>query len=96
VIHENCPRRAHFDAGRFAWAFGDEGHRKGWCLYKLGCKGPVTHAACATHHFNEVPGTWPIGTGVQQRTLIADALKLRAAPCSPEIRYSALDEIRLV
>src|SRR5579871_5063339 len=64
VIHENCPRRAHFDAGRFAAAYGDEGHRKGYCLYKLGCKGPVTHAACATRHFNEVPGVWPIGTGV--------------------------------
>src|SRR6476661_849908 len=63
VIHENCPRRAHFDAGRFAYAFGDEGHRKGWCLYKLGCKGPVTHAACASRHFNETPGVWPIGTG---------------------------------
>jgi hydrogenase small subunit len=64
VIHENCPRRAHFDAGRFAAAFGDEGHRKGWCLYKLGCKGPVTHAACASRHFNEIPGVWPIGMGV--------------------------------
>jgi len=63
VIHENCPRRAHFDAGRFAAAFGDEGHRKGWCLYKLGCKGPVTHAACSTRHFNEIPGVWPIGIG---------------------------------
>jgi len=63
VIHENCPRRAHFDAGRFAAAFGDEGHRKGWCLYKLGCKGPATHAACATRHFNELPGVWPIGIG---------------------------------
>jgi hydrogenase small subunit len=64
VIHENCPRRAHFDAGRFAFAFGDEGHRSGWCLYKLGCKGPVTHAACSTRHFCEVPGVWPIGIGV--------------------------------
>jgi hydrogenase small subunit len=64
VIHENCPRRAHFDAGRFATAFGDEGHRSGWCLYKLGCKGPVTHAACSTRHFNEIPGVWPIGIGV--------------------------------
>jgi len=63
VIHENCPRRAHFDAGRFALAFGDEGHRQGWCLYKLGCKGPVTHAACSTRHFNEIPGVWPIGIG---------------------------------
>jgi hydrogenase small subunit len=64
VIHENCPRRAHFDAGRFATAFGDEGHRQGWCLYKLGCKGPVTHASCSTRHFNEIPGVWPIGIGV--------------------------------
>lgn len=63
VIHENCPRRAHFDAGRYANAFGDDGHRKGWCLYKLGCKGPVTHAACSTRHFNEIPGVWPIGIG---------------------------------
>src|SRR5271166_5821493 len=63
VIHENCPRRAHFDAGRYAYAFGDEGHRKGWCLYKLGCKGPVTHASCSTRHFNEMPGVWPIGIG---------------------------------
>ena len=63
VIHENCPRRAHFDAGRFALAYGDEGHRGGYCLYKLGCKGPVTHAACSTRHFNETPGVWPIGIG---------------------------------
>ncbi len=64
VIHENCPRRAHFDAGRFATAFGDEGHRKGWCLYKLGCKGPMTHAACSTRQFNEIPNCWPIGAGI--------------------------------
>jgi hydrogenase small subunit len=63
VIHENCPRRAHFDAGRYAYAYGDAGHRQGWCLYKLGCKGPVTHAACSTRHFNETPGVWPIGIG---------------------------------
>jgi hydrogenase small subunit len=62
-IHDHCPRRAHFDAGRFAKEFGDEGHREGWCLYKLGCKGPVTHAACSTKRFNEVPDVWPIGIG---------------------------------
>ncbi len=64
VIHENCPRRAHFDAGRFAASFGDEGHREGWCLYKLGCKGPLTHAACSTRPFNEIPNCWPIGAGI--------------------------------
>lgn len=63
VIHEQCPRRAHFDAGRFAQQFGDDGHRHGWCLYKLGCKGPDTHAGCSTRQFNEVPDVWPIGIG---------------------------------
>jgi hydrogenase small subunit len=63
VIHEDCPRRPHFDAGRFAQFFGDEGHRNGWCLYKLGCKGPQTHANCSLLHFCEVPGAWPIGIG---------------------------------
>jgi len=63
TIHDHCPRRAHFDAGRFAAQFGDAGHRSGFCLYKLGCKGPVTHAPCSTRHFNEVVDCWPIGIG---------------------------------
>lgn len=63
TIHEHCPRRAHFDAGRFADEFGDEGHRRGYCLYKLGCKGPQTHAPCSVLHFGEVPDAWPIGLG---------------------------------
>jgi hydrogenase small subunit len=62
-IHDHCPRRAHFDAGRFVKQFGDDGHRQGWCLYKMGCKGPVTHASCSTRHFNDVPDVWPIGVG---------------------------------
>lgn len=63
VIHDHCPRRPHFDNGRFAKEFGDDGHRQGWCLYRLGCKGPVTHASCSTRHFNEVVDAWPIGIG---------------------------------
>ena len=62
TIHEHCPRRPHFDAGRFAEKFGDEGHKKGWCLFKLGCKGPVTYANCSVAKFNDV-GAWPIGIG---------------------------------
>ncbi len=62
-IHEHCPRRAHFDAGRFVKQFGDAGHREGWCLYEMGCKGPDTHAGCSTRHFNEIPDVWPIGIG---------------------------------
>jgi hydrogenase small subunit len=64
LIHENCERRAHFDAGRFALEFGDEGHRQGWCLYKLGCKGPETYANCPQILFGDAGvGTWPVGAG---------------------------------
>jgi hydrogenase small subunit len=57
LIHENCPRRAYFDEGKFAKKFGDEG-----CLYELGCKGPITHADCPIRHWNG--GTnWVIGAG---------------------------------
>ena len=64
LIHENCERRPHFDAGRFALEFGDYGHRQGFCLYKLGCKGPETYANCPAIGFGDVGfGAWPIGTG---------------------------------
>lgn len=63
VIHEDCPRRPHFDAGRFARVYGDSGHRAGWCLYYMGCKGPQTHANCSLQSFNEVANSWPVGTG---------------------------------
>ena len=64
LIHENCERRPHFDAGRFALEFGDAGHRQGFCLYKIGCKGPETHANCPAIGFGDVgEGNWPVGIG---------------------------------
>jgi len=64
LVHENCERRAHFDAGRFALEFGDDAHRHGFCLYKLGCKGPETYANCPTIQFGDMgAGTWPVGCG---------------------------------
>ncbi|OGO01240.1 MAG: hypothetical protein A2Y90_03655 [Chloroflexi bacterium RBG_13_52_12] len=57
LIHENCPRRAYFDEGKFAKKFGEDG-----CLYELGCKGPITHADCPLRRWNS--GTnWVIGAG---------------------------------
>ena len=62
IIHNNCERRGHFNAGEFVMAWGDEGHRKGWCLYKMGCKGPVATFNCPTVRWND--GTnWPVGAG---------------------------------
>jgi hydrogenase small subunit len=64
LIHENCERRPHFDAGRFAEQFGGEGHRQGWCLYKLGCKGPETYANCSIQLYGDVGSqSWPVGSG---------------------------------
>ncbi len=48
TIHDRCLRRPFYDAGKFADSFDDEGARQGWCLYKLGCKGPTTYNACAS------------------------------------------------
>ena len=57
LIHENCPRRAYFDEGKFAKKFGEPG-----CLNELGCKGPVTHADCPLRKWNH--GTnWCIDAG---------------------------------
>jgi hydrogenase small subunit len=61
-IHDNCERRAHYDAGQYVELWGDEGHRTGYCLYKMGCKGPVTFQNCPVVRWNS--GTnWPIGCG---------------------------------
>ena len=61
-IHDRCYRRSFYDRGQFAETFDDEGARKGWCLYKLGCKGPTTHNACATVKWNQGV-SFPIQSG---------------------------------
>lgn len=62
TIHDRCYRRPFYDQGKFAKTFDDEGARSGWCLYELGCKGPIAHNACATVKWNA--GTsFPIQSG---------------------------------
>jgi hydrogenase small subunit len=61
-IHENCERHDHYEAERFVLAWGDAGHKQGWCLFKMGCKGPRTNSNCPSAKWNS--GTnWPIGAG---------------------------------
>ncbi len=61
-IHDKCYRRPHFDAGQFVEAWDDDGARKGYCLYKMGCKGPTTYNACSTVRWNEGV-SFPIQSG---------------------------------
>ncbi len=39
-IHDNCERRAHFDAGQYVEDWGDEGHRTGLLPLQDGLQGP--------------------------------------------------------
>lgn len=61
-IHDRCYRRSFYDKGQFAETFDDEGAKKGWCLYRLGCKGPMTYNACATLKWNQQT-SWPVESG---------------------------------
>lgn len=62
TIHDQCPRRSHFENEEFVEEFGSEEAAMGYCLYKVGCKGPETYNNCATAKFNA--GTnWPVQAG---------------------------------
>ncbi|MGC7930986.1 hydrogenase small subunit [Lysinibacillus sphaericus] len=55
LIHDRCPRRPFFDRGIFADKLSDK-----TCLFKLGCRGPVTRTDCPTRQWNGHVN-WPIG-----------------------------------
>jgi hydrogenase small subunit len=61
-IHDKCYRRPHFDAGQFVEHWDDDNARRGYCLYKVGCKGPTTYNACSTTRWNGGV-SFPIGSG---------------------------------
>lgn len=61
-VHDTCYRRPNYDAGLFVESFDDPNAKKGYCLYKVGCRGPVTYNACGVTRWNE--GTsFPIQSG---------------------------------
>jgi [NiFe] hydrogenase small subunit len=62
TIHDQCPRRAHFENDEFVEEFGSEEAAMGYCLYKVGCRGPETYNNCPIVKFND--GTsWPVEAG---------------------------------
>jgi [NiFe] hydrogenase small subunit len=62
TIHDQCPRRSYFEMGEFVEEFGSEEAALGYCLYKMGCKGPETYNNCPIAKFND--GTnWPVEAG---------------------------------
>ncbi|MGD2269559.1 MAG: hydrogenase small subunit [Desulfobacterales bacterium] len=62
TIHDQCPRRAHFENDEFVEEFGSEEAQLGYCLYKMGCRGPETYNNCPVAKYND--GTsWPVEAG---------------------------------
>ncbi len=61
-VHDTCYRRPNYDAGLFVESWDDENARKGYCLYKMGCRGPVTYNACSVVRWNEGV-SYPIQSG---------------------------------
>lgn len=61
-VHNNCERRGHFDSGEFVEEFSDNNAKDGYCLYKVGCKGPYTYNNCPTERFNGHV-SWPVLAG---------------------------------
>lgn len=62
TIHDNCPRRSHYENDEYVEEFGSEEAAMGYCLYKMGCKGPDTYNNCPIAKYND--GTsWPVEAG---------------------------------
>ncbi len=61
-VHDSCYRRPYYDAGLFVESFDDENAKKGYCLYKVGCKGPMTYNSCGIIKWNDGV-SYPIQSG---------------------------------
>jgi len=55
TVHNRCPRRRYYEQGIFATELGQKE-----CLFRVGCKGPVTNADCPIRRWND-RFNWPIG-----------------------------------
>jgi hydrogenase small subunit len=62
TIHDNCPRRGHFENGEFVYQFGSAEEAKNYCLYAVGCKGPQTYTNCPTVRWNNQV-SWCVESG---------------------------------
>lgn len=54
TIHDRCERRSYFDQGIFAEKLGDK-----TCMFKIGCRGPITRIDCPVRQWNERV-SWPV------------------------------------
>ncbi len=89
LVHDNCPRRAYFDAGQFARYTSEPG-----CLYEIGCKGPMTYADCPTRLWNNGVN-WCVGSGAQCIGCVEPDFHDILAPMFEKIEESALERFKI-
>jgi len=87
LIHDNCPRRAYYDVGKFAKKLSDP-----YCLYEMGCKGPVTHADCPIRLWNNGVN-WCVGSGAPCIGCVEPTFPDVVAPVYEKITDEALPNI---
>ena len=89
LIHDNCPRRASFDAGQFASHSGEAG-----CLYELGCKGPITYADCPIRLWNNGVN-WCIGSGAQCIGCVEPGFPDKLQPMFKKMSEDSLEQFKI-
>ena len=89
LIHDNCPRRGYFDAGKFARHTGDAG-----CLFEIGCKGPYSYADCPTRQWNNGVN-WCVGAGAQCIGCVEPDFHDRLAPMFQKIDEGGIERLKI-
>lgn len=89
LIHDNCPRRAYFDAGQFARHTSEPG-----CLYEIGCKGPYSYADCPNRYWNNGVN-WCIGSGAQCIGCVEPDFPDKFAPMFKKLDENTLERFKI-
>ena len=99
-VHDSCYRRPYYDAGMFVETFDDENAKRGYCLYKVGCKGPSTYNACGVMRWNNgtsfIPSNLVMGALVAAKKASGTMVPFTSAWSMPEASVSKKMQIRWV
>jgi len=90
TIHNLCQRRHYFESGIFAKEVGEP-----WCLYKIGCKGPVTYADCPSRQWCGEHLNWPVGANTPCIGCTSPEFLERTAPFFERLPDVQLPGVRL-
>lgn len=80
LVHENCERRPHFDAGRFALEFGDAGTSKASACTRLGAR--VRRPTPTVRRLDSA--MWDKGLGLWARGIPASDARRRGRPSTSQ------------